>query len=179
HIRHQPVFGPVPATDDITRSNRGNHGALGFGTEEATDVGARYQLGAAFAAGVGILSSHRIYFTIAPSPLSVLVAFVASHIDDEARARAAPRGLEQMDRPHHIGFIGAERIIIGSAHEGLSGHVDDNIWLERLNLPTQAIAIPDISDNAIHSSSDIGHLEQVRLRRWVQRVAEDLCAEGL
>ena len=56
------------------------------------------QLGAEF-----IAASQVIVLPISPDPLLVLIAFIAGHVDHDARVPELPQCLQDMHGPHHIG----------------------------------------------------------------------------
>src|SRR5690606_11538126 len=85
-IVHQTVVGPIAAADDIACAHRRNAAS---GLEKGTTIGRNDELGGALAAAVGVMSAHRVAFTISPGPFVIFLAFVAGYADDGLHAPGA------------------------------------------------------------------------------------------
>jgi len=92
------------------------------------------KLGAALAGGVRVVPAQAVGLAVAVHPLAVLVALVAGDNHNGAalagRWRVSAAGLQQVHRAHDVGGEGACGIGVGGAHQGLCGHVDDNLGVE-------------------------------------------------
>ncbi len=80
------------------------------------------------------MATHRFVFAISFGTLAIFVAFVAG--DDHNRgdfSAGGPDGFQQVDCSHDVGGIRAHRVLITIAHEGLSGHVNDDLSVRLSN----------------------------------------------
>ena len=127
-VRHQAIVGPVAAADDIAGAHRG-HARRRRRCKEATPVGGGHQLRTAFARAVRVVSTQSVALAVGPAGLAVLVALVAGDHDHGAQRRARARRLEQVDRAQDVGLVGLDRLIVGAAHQRLSGQVEDDLRL--------------------------------------------------
>ena len=58
----------------------------------------------------------------------IVKGLVSGKIYDEHLANLPDR-VEHIDGSHDVGFIGFDRVTIGSPYQGLGRHVEDNFWL--------------------------------------------------
>ncbi len=147
---------------------------VAVGMKERAAIGGGDQLGAAFAAAVGIVSAHRLVLAIGPVPLLILVALVAGDDDDGADARRAADGVEQMDGAEHVDRVGLHRALVGEAHQRLRGHVDDDLGREVAHGGFQRGQVANVPANGLELAVQVEQAIEARLGRRIERVAADL-----
>ena len=91
-------------------------------------IGAGDQFRTGLTVAVGIVAAERIVLAIGPDPLLILIAFVGGDDDDGAHGAAGTHGFQHA-RAEHVGFVGADGILIGSADKRLRCEVKDNFRL--------------------------------------------------
>ena len=173
-IRDDPVGRPVASADDVPGANGGDRGAV---REEALAVGRGDQLGSGLAGAVRVAAAQRVSLDEGPAGLGILVGLVARHDDDRADRRASACGLEDVDRAHDVGLEGIARLLVRASDERPGGQVEDHRRLRCLHLRRQPVEIADIGDDVPDARAEVERVEQVRLRRRIERVARDVGAE--
>ena len=130
------------------------------GGEEAAPVGVRHQLGAGLAAAIGIVAAEGVVLAVAPQRAIVGIALVAGDDDHGFGRRTGADGLEQMDRAHHVGGVGLDRIGIGTAHQRLCGHVDDDARAGAVECGGERVRVANIGDGVVDVIGEAGGVEQ-------------------
>ena len=123
-IRDQTVRSPVATADDVAGAHRRKRY---FGLDQkrtCIDLGG--DLTADLATAIGIASAKPVVFPIVCS--RVVIDLVRRHHDDRLATLFA-HAIEQVDRPHDIGFESLTGIGVAHADQRLCGKVDDNIGL--------------------------------------------------
>jgi len=123
------------------------------------------------------VAAHGFVFAVAPVPFAVFVAFVGGDVDDGADAGSVAHGFQEVNGAHDVGGVGLDRAAIGLAHQGLGGHVDDDVRLGLLQGGPQGEQIADVGDVAGDALPYPGQFEQAGPGIRRQRVPRDLGAE--
>src|SRR5579859_1245531 len=93
-IRHQAVFGPVAAADDVARAHCGDTWP-GF-AEKALMVALGHQLGAGLGSAVRIVSPERIILQVAGCGAPFAVYLVTCDVDEHLRRIYTANGIQQV-----------------------------------------------------------------------------------
>ena len=142
--------------------------------EKRLPIGRGDELGATLRIRIGIASAHRLVLAISPDPLPVHVALVARDVDDDAGLLQLPERLQQMNRAHDVGRIGFDRIVVAATNDRLRRHVDHDVRTEcRRSSPSAGRSRECRPRIATDHACDLGLLEEVRLRRRIERVSGD------
>ena len=126
-VGNDAILGEVPAADHVPGPGGGN-GDIPLGKETvAITVGD--QFGTGLGIGIGIEAVQGLVFPVAPDPFVVVVHLVRGDVEHAPNAVREPHAFHDVDRPHHVGFIGVHRINVTVPHDGLRRHVDDDFGL--------------------------------------------------
>jgi len=142
--------------------------------KEGLQISAENELRTTFGGAVGIMTAHRVVFSVAPDPFPVFIAFVAGDVDQDFDAGGFANGLKHIDRAADIGVKGQFRLVVGKADEGLGGQVKDKFRLMFLESLHEMIEITDIPVNMGDFILKPGGLEIVGLAGWCKRIADDI-----
>ena len=131
-IRDNPVIGKVSATDHIACSRSGNHRKMhsipvGFrsGCKKGLRIGVRHELRAGLGITVRVIPIQ--LFLLTECMLRYIIIFInliGSNIDNALHHKvpggtASADTLQEIYRPHHVGFIGFPRILIRVSYNRL------------------------------------------------------------
>jgi hypothetical protein len=100
------------------------------------------------------VAAHGLVLLVAAERFQVLVALVTGDVDDNAHAPRLPHALEHVHRAHDVRGIGADRVAVRAAHEGLRGQVQDDVGRKVVHRRVQAIEVADVSEGRIDELVD-------------------------
>ena len=83
----------------------------------------------------------------------------------------SPDTFQHMDGPHHVRFVGIDRLLIACAHDRLRCQMQHDLRPCFVKDPGQMRQVPDIPDNAAHFSRDARQGKQIRGRRRFQGIS--------
>ncbi len=106
-----------------------------------------------------------------------LVALVARDHEDDARASATPRGLQNVDGAHDVRRIGLDRVPITLAHQGLGRHVDHDLRSVLDHGLLHGRQIADIAIDIDHEFGKPGDVEKASCLARAKAEADDPGAE--
>ena len=104
-VWNQAIFCPIAAPDHVSSPGcRHRYPMLRIVTfiEEGVSIRSSHQFRAAFAAAVWIITTHRLIFSIAPNPITVLVAFIRCDSDNCSHPANNSNRFQQVHQTHHI-----------------------------------------------------------------------------
>ena len=147
------------------------------GVEERVPVGRADHLRSGLAAGIGIVAAEGLVLAVAPEPFLVLVAFVGGDDDHGTDGWAAAYGVQEVGRPHHVRFVGQERLLVAQPHQRLRRHVNDDLGAGFLEDSLQEPEIADVAHHTPHPAFQLRQLEKARHGRGGQRIAREIGPE--
>ena len=97
HVWNQSIRGPIATAYNVASTTRANSNTvlfIFFRVEVGVTVGRGHQLCASLAVAVGIKATHGLVLTVAPHPLTVLIALVTGNVYDRFHGRRATHCLK-------------------------------------------------------------------------------------
>ncbi len=163
-IGHQPVRGPVTATDDIARANRG-HADVASGVKRIAER-RRDDLLASLGGGVGIPAAERLVLAVGPLPLAVGVALVGRDGDHRTDVVAqSPDRVEHVHGPHDVRGIGVDRLAQRALEVRDGGEVEHHL---RASVPHGRVDVGRVADIPVQGTGETvgdARLREQRVRR--------------
>ena len=147
-VRYDPVRRKVSAANHISGPRCADRNP--FICQKAVSIAVCHQLGAGFGVGIGVKPVQHVGFPIAPGPLAVLIDLVRCHIEEAPYTAGLPHTLQNMDRSHHIGGIGAHRVPIALPDDGLRRQMKHNFRFCGVKSAPQGLQVPHITVDGVH-----------------------------
>ena len=175
-IGNDAVARKISAADDITGTG-GRDGNVPV-RKKTVDVTVRYQFGTGFGVRVRVEAVERLVLAVAPAPLVVLVDLVGRNVENAFDTRIPTHTLHEVDRPHDVRSIGAARVFVALADDGLRGKMQYDFGLRLRENGLQPFKVADVGDDAFHPVRQSRKVEQVWFCRRFQAVAGN-CSSGI
>ncbi|MCY1418488.1 hypothetical protein D9M71_340490 [compost metagenome] len=182
HIGDQPLGRKVAAAEHIAGTRSGQAQAMlgmALGRKERRGIGLREDLAASLATAVRVVPAQRFVLTVGPSPFLVGVHLVGGDHHAGTNATDLAHRFEQVESAHDIGRIGAQRIAVAFAYQGLGRQVQDDFRLHFGDQLQQHTQVAHVATAVIDAFADPRQFEQARLGRRVEGKTGDLGTQAL
>ena len=109
------------------------------------------------------MSAERVTLAVIATVFEILIAFVRSDHDGDARMIAGAHALEDVDRAHDVGGNGFLRLLVRAADERLRGEMENDTRARDCEGGADGLRVADVGNHVVEA---LGQTELAE-KRWI------------